>query len=86
MMQSLPRRRFLQNAALGLTAFALGPKELLRANPYGLPIGLQLYTVRDHIKKDLEGTIKRVAEIGYRRWRWATSITMERSPQSSGES
>ena len=65
MMQSLPRRGFLQNAALGLTAFALGPKELLRANPYGLPIGLQLYTVRDHIEKDLEGTIKRVAEIGY---------------------
>jgi len=66
MMHSIPRRRFLQNAAVGLTAFAVAPKGLLRANPYSLPIGLQLYTVRDHIEKDLEGTVKRVAEIGYK--------------------
>jgi sugar phosphate isomerase/epimerase len=31
-----------------------------------MPIGLQLYTVRDHMEKDPEGTLKRVAEIGYR--------------------
>jgi sugar phosphate isomerase/epimerase len=66
MMNSIPRRRFLQNAGLGLTALALGRQRQLLANPYGMPIGLQLYTVRDHMEKDVEGTIKRVAEIGYR--------------------
>jgi sugar phosphate isomerase/epimerase len=65
MMNSISRRRFLQNAGLGLTALALSRKGQLRANPYGMPIGLQLYTVRDHMEKDVEGTLKRVAEIGY---------------------
>jgi sugar phosphate isomerase/epimerase len=65
MMNSIPRRRFLQNAGLGLTALALSREGQLLANPYGMPIGLQLYTVRDHLEKDLEGTLKRVAEIGY---------------------
>ncbi|WP_163233940.1 sugar phosphate isomerase/epimerase family protein [Caulobacter rhizosphaerae] len=32
----------------------------------GRPIGLQLYTLGDEPKKDLEGTLRRVAEIGYR--------------------
>jgi hypothetical protein len=49
MMNSISRRRFLQNAGLGLTAFALSRKGQLLANPYGMPIGLQLYTVRDHM-------------------------------------
>jgi len=30
-----------------------------------LPIGLQLYSVRESAKKDFEGTIRRVAELGY---------------------
>ncbi|MDR1176895.1 MAG: sugar phosphate isomerase/epimerase [Treponema sp.] len=30
-----------------------------------LPIGLQLYNVRDDMAKDLEGTLKKVAAIGY---------------------
>ena len=28
--------------------------------------GVQLYTVRDDLKKDFEGTIRQVAEMGYR--------------------
>jgi hypothetical protein len=65
-MISIPRRRFLQNAGLGLAAVALTRQGQLLANPYGMPIGLQLYTVRDHLEKDLEGTLKRVAKIGYK--------------------
>jgi sugar phosphate isomerase/epimerase len=30
-----------------------------------LPIGLQLFTVRDPLKEDFEGTLKQVADIGY---------------------
>src|SRR4051812_7150404 len=29
-------------------------------------IGVQLYTVRDHTAKDFPGTVKKVAELGYR--------------------
>lgn len=32
----------------------------------GLPIALQLYTVRDEMAKDFDGTLAKVAEIGYR--------------------
>ncbi|MUG44835.1 sugar phosphate isomerase/epimerase family protein [Paenibacillus woosongensis] len=29
-------------------------------------LGLQLYTVRDHLEKDFEGTLRKVAELGYK--------------------
>ncbi|HEY6448005.1 MAG TPA: sugar phosphate isomerase/epimerase [Acidobacteriaceae bacterium] len=34
-------------------------------NPLGLPIGLQLYSVREYLPKDYEGTLKRLGEMGY---------------------
>lgn len=66
MIDSISRRRFLQNAGFGLTAFGLSRNGQLLGNPYGMPVGLQLYTVRDHLEKDLAGTLTKVAEIGYR--------------------
>ncbi|MHB1155681.1 MAG: sugar phosphate isomerase/epimerase family protein [Phycisphaerales bacterium] len=36
-----------------------------------LPIGLQLYTLRDVLKVDLPGALERVARIGYRGVEWA---------------
>ena len=61
------RRDFVRNTALGLAAFA-APRasQPTFANPYNLPIGLQLYTVRDQMAKDPEGTLKRVAATGYK--------------------
>jgi sugar phosphate isomerase/epimerase len=44
----------------------VGGPEWLSASPYGLPIGLQVYTVRDDLDKDPVGTLKRVAAIGYK--------------------
>ncbi|MGA2986966.1 MAG: sugar phosphate isomerase/epimerase [Terriglobia bacterium] len=66
MVTKINRRRFLQGAGLGFAAFAASGNRKVLANPYGMPIGLQLYTVRDHMEKDLAGTLKKVAEIGYR--------------------
>jgi len=62
------RRDFLRHAAVGLTAAAVGGQlpKFLFANPYGKPVGLQLYTLRDQLEKDVAGTIKQVAAIGYR--------------------
>ena len=31
----------------------------------GLPVGLQLYTVRDDMAKDFKGTLQKVKELGY---------------------
>ena len=52
-------------AALLLGATGLLPREL-QALPLGLPLGLQLYSVREQLPKDYEGTLKRVAALGYR--------------------
>ena len=61
------RRDFLRNAAVGLTAAAVGARapNLLFANPYGKPVGLQLYTVRDQLDQNVAGTIKQLGAIGY---------------------
>lgn len=60
------RRTFLRTtaAAAAFAAFGQWP-ETSRANPLGLPIGLQLYTVRDQLQKDFDGTLKQVAAAGY---------------------
>jgi len=60
------RRQFLCDAALGVAALAASRSEsVVYANPLDLPVGLQLYTVRDRLAKDFEGTLKEVAAIGY---------------------
>ncbi|HUU13213.1 MAG TPA: sugar phosphate isomerase/epimerase [Terriglobia bacterium] len=41
-------------------------KEAGTAPPLGLPIGLELYTVRNECEKDFEGTLAKVAAIGYK--------------------
>ena len=66
------RRGFLGVAAAGVAA-AMIPKsaESLASSPGSLvrspqPIGLQLYTVRDLMQKDVQYTLKQVAAVGYR--------------------
>jgi hypothetical protein len=54
------RRSFLVTAAGALAAAAQSITEWKK-----LP-GIELYTVRDLLTKDFEGTIAKVAEIGYR--------------------
>ncbi len=64
-MSIFNRREFLRTGAAGVGALAAWRADLF-ANPLGLPIGLQLYTLRDQLVKDMPGTIKRIAEIGYK--------------------
>jgi sugar phosphate isomerase/epimerase len=61
------RRTFLRNAGAGIAALAAAGRwnGSLFANPYGLPVGLQLYTVRRQMEKDPAGTLKQVAATGY---------------------
>ena len=61
------RRKFLQNAGSLVAAQALLSNKLL-ANAFaasGQAVGLQLYTLSDIIDNDLDGTLKKVATIGY---------------------
>ncbi len=55
---TLSRRSFLALAAASAAAFAM---------PKGkhIPVGLELYSVRDELAKDLMGTVRAVAKIGY---------------------
>ena len=61
------RRQFLKSTA-GIAAVGAmaGFPKWAAADPLGLPIGIQLYTVGDDMDKDAPGTVKRIAEIGYK--------------------
>src|SRR5262245_13820287 len=68
----LSRRAFLERGSLALAAMSLHaaraaePKAAGVTGPLGRPIGLQLYTVREAVEKDLAGTLRKIANIGYR--------------------
>src|SRR5689334_15462682 len=57
------RRTFLRRAAAFSGAAAIAN---VWAADWKRQIGLELYTVRDLLEKDFEGTIAKVAEIGYK--------------------
>lgn len=59
------RRSFLKNSAMAVTASALLPDALMAAVPKIQRVGLQLYSVRDHMKTDPAGTLKKLADMGY---------------------
>lgn len=54
---TLSRRSFLTVTAASLPSIAQGKKRI--------PIGLELYSVRDELKQDLMGTVRKVAKMGY---------------------
>ncbi len=65
MKQQLPRREFLKLGGAAAVATALAPGLAFAGAGASLPkIGLQLYTVRDQIAKDMPGTLQRLASIG----------------------
>jgi sugar phosphate isomerase/epimerase len=65
-MSRFTRRSFLgsASAAVASSAALLSSRKLF-ASPFGLPLGLQLYSVRELLAKDYEGTLQQVAAAGY---------------------
>lgn len=57
------RRDFLINSGLALGAFAIMPN--LAFDSKTKNIGLQLYTLRDALPKDVKGTIEKISKVGY---------------------
>ena len=66
-MSATSRREFFRNAATNaaVAGFLSAGARLLRANPLGMPIGCQTWSVRTMIAKDFPGTIKQLAEAGF---------------------
>ena len=65
----MKRRTFIETS-LATAAIAVAPRALLGGIPgmphHIQPIGLQLYTVRNLMKTDFDGTIAGVAKVGYK--------------------
>ena len=84
----MDRRDFLAALAATATGTLPAPGSRLPAHSASLfaprsailsPLGVQLYTVRDAMQRDVEGTLARVAEIGYREVEFAGYF--DRTPQ-----
>jgi len=67
-LNNYSRRRFLKTLGLGAAALSL-PDFKLFGNElksiYEAPIGIQLYTLRKQLEEDLEGTISKIAKMGF---------------------
>ncbi len=61
------RKEFIRVAGMGILGAGAMPSLIFNDTPSSTlgKIGLQLYTVRDEIAKDIKGTLHRVAELGY---------------------
>ena len=67
-MQGISRRQFFGRGTAGIAAagyLTAGARELA-ADPLGLPLGFQSYSVRQMIDKDFAGTLRQFAGIGYK--------------------
>lgn len=71
-MKTRTRRQFLQDATLGAAAAVVAGRvqpiaasQASGTSPWRSKIGLELYTVRDLLTDDYEGTLAKVAAIGY---------------------
>jgi sugar phosphate isomerase/epimerase len=69
---SISRRRFLAGAAAAPIAAAVAQQRKQLKRPQvaeeaiaKVPVGLELYSVRNELAKDLNGTVTRVANMGY---------------------
>ncbi|MGA7622660.1 MAG: sugar phosphate isomerase/epimerase [Candidatus Acidiferrales bacterium] len=66
-MNHISRREFVKIASACAAGVAIGGSvPELMANPLGLPLGLQLYSVRDQLPKDYQGTLRQLGVMGYR--------------------
>ncbi len=61
----MKRRTFIQSSALLAGALAI-PSMLRASAAAGRPVGIQLYTLKDIIMKDVRGTVQKLADIGFK--------------------
>ncbi len=86
-MSPITRRRFIAQGSL-VAAGALLPGAAT-ARPLRQPPGVQLWTVKDEVAKDFEGTLRAIARLGYRRvesagWYGRTPAQYRKAIRSAG--
>jgi sugar phosphate isomerase/epimerase len=59
------RRDFLKTSSAVALGVVATQSRMLHASPFGLPVGLQLFSVRDVAAKDFNGALAMVASLGY---------------------
>jgi sugar phosphate isomerase/epimerase len=66
-MKNISRREFLNKSAAGLAAAGClsGAIANLKANPLGMPVGFQSWSVQQLLQKDFDGTLKQMANFGF---------------------
>jgi sugar phosphate isomerase/epimerase len=62
----LTRRTFVKNSTLAIAGATLFSKSLIAAAKDKTITGVQLYSVREEMKKDPAGTLKQLADMGYK--------------------
>ncbi len=71
-MKKLSRREFLGKSALGIGSVVLASRLPVEAygseppKPVKMPLGFQVWTVKDKLIKDFPGTLKEIAGLGYK--------------------
>ena len=63
---STSRRTFLKKGTLAVAGAALFSNEIFAASKPSTILGIQLYSVRDDMKKDPLATLKQISDIGYK--------------------
>jgi sugar phosphate isomerase/epimerase len=62
----ISRRKFIKQTGLALAATTLATPSLFAAKPGDELVGLQLYSIREDMKKDPLGSLKQLAAMGYK--------------------
>lgn len=71
-MKKLSRRHFLSTSALGIGSAMIASRVPLNMNsdsflrPVKYPLGFQVWTIREQLIKDFAGTMKMMADMGYK--------------------
>jgi hypothetical protein len=60
------RRTFLKSGAMVALGAAILPRSAFAASAQKGIVGLQLYSVRDDMKSDPKGSLKKLADMGYK--------------------
>ena len=59
----MQRRKFVKSLLVGTAGMGIVP-ELLATAP-AKPLGVQLWNIREYLKKDLNGSLAKLAKLGY---------------------
>jgi sugar phosphate isomerase/epimerase len=65
-MSGMTRRHFIERIGIGALGSLAGAAIGAAASKHPVPLGIQLYLVRDALEKDFDGTLRALAAIGYR--------------------